>query len=282
MSEPETCQKLDAKQGEEALEERMNRIKHKIIVMSGKGGVGKSTVSVNLAAALAEMGLKAGLLDVDIHGPSVPKMLQLEDQGIHGDEGDLIPLEPTPNLKVMSIGLLLREPREAMICRGPMKTNIIRQFLRDVSWGDLDCLVVDCPPGTGDEPMSVVQLIGHVDGAVIVTTPQDLAIIDVRRSVIFCNRLQVEILGIVENMSGYTCPHCGELLDLFGSGGGLILAQDIKAPLLGAIPFDNQIVQSGDTGVPFVLADPESETTKIMNRAAQTVCKALQMKQRAA
>lgn len=245
------------------LEAKLCRIKHKIVVLSGKGGVGKSTVAVNLATALALNGLRVGLLDVDIHGPSIPTMLGLEGEILKGNEGDLPPLE-LGGMKIMSIGFLLRNPDDAIIWRGPMKMGVIKQFLTDVNWGDLDYLIVDTPPGTGDEPLSLCQLIGPLTGAVIVTTPQKVAAVDVRKSVSFCRRLKVPVLGIVENMSGFVCPKCGELTQILPEGGGHKIASDMNVTFLGAIPMDPALAHSGDSGKVFIYHFSETPTGKIM------------------
>ena len=200
----------DVSEDDRLLQDRMSHIRHKIVVLSGKGGVGKSTVAVNIAVGLMMSGKKVGLLDVDIHGPSVPTMLGLEKERAQGADGELIPVI-WENMKVMSLGFLLENQDHAVIWRGPMKMGVIKQFLKDVAWGDLDFLVVDSPPGTGDEPLSVCQLLGTVDGAVIVTTPQKVAAIDVRKSITFCRQLNVPVMGVVENMSGFACPKCGEV-----------------------------------------------------------------------
>ena len=192
------------------LQSRLCRIRHIVVVLSGKGGVGKSTVAVNLAVALKMLGKRVGLLDVDIHGPSIPTMLGLEGKTLQADGEDLIPFDLS-GMKVMSLGFLLPNPDEAVIWRGPMKIGVIKQFLKDVEWGELDYLIIDCPPGTGDEPLSVCQFIGKCDGAVVVTTPQKVAAIDVRKSINFCKQLQLPVLGVVENMSGFVCPKCGEI-----------------------------------------------------------------------
>lgn len=245
------------------LEARLCRINHKIAVLSGKGGVGKSTVAVNLATALALNGLRVGLLDIDIHGPSVPTMLGLEGQSLKGDPGGLFPVE-FGSLKVMSIGFLLQNPDDAVIWRGPMKMGVIKQFLSDVNWGDLDYLIIDLPPGTGDEPLSLCQLIQPLTGAVIVTTPQKVAAIDVRKSISFCHRLSVPVLGVVENMSGFVCPKCGEVTQILPEGGGRKIATDMKVPFLGAIPMDPGIAQSGDSGKVFIYHFSKTPTGKIM------------------
>jgi Mrp family chromosome partitioning ATPase len=237
------------------LQQRMAEIQHKLLVLSGKGGVGKSTVAVNLAVALAKADREVGVLDVDIHGPSVPKLVGLEGQPVHSDGRALLPARVADNLAVMSIGFLLTSKADAVIWRGPLKYNVIRQFLKDVAWGRLDYLVIDCPPGTGDEPLSVAQLAGPNAEAIIVTTPQELSVSDVRRCVTFCRQVNLPILGILENMSGFVCPQCGARVDLFKVGGGETLARETNVPFLGRIPLDPKIVVSGDSGVPFADGD---------------------------
>jgi len=238
-------------EADKAVQRSMSRIRYKVLVLSGKGGVGKSTVAANLAMALATSGKKVGLLDVDIHGPSIPKMMGLESAQPAAGGGAIRPVLAGPNLSVMSMGFLLQNATDAVVWRGPIKAGLIRQFLSEVAWGDLDVLVVDCPPGTGDEPLSVAQMLGAGTAAVVVTTPQAMAIADVRRSVTFCQKLQLRVLGIVENMSGFVCPHCSKSTNLFGTGGGEALAREMKVNFLGGIPLDAQIVESGDTGKPF-------------------------------
>lgn len=245
------------------LQARLCRIRHKIVVLSGKGGVGKSTVAVNLATALALHGLRVGLLDMDIHGPSVPTMLGLEGESLKGNPGELFPVE-FGGLKVMSLGFLLHNPDDAVIWRGPMKMGVIKQFLTDVNWGDLDDLIIDAPPGTGDEPLSLCQLIQPLDGAVIVTTPQKIAAIDVRKSISFCRQVNVPVLGVVENMSGFVCPRCGELTQILPEGGGRKIASDMKVPFLGAIPMDPALARSGDSGRVFIHHFSETVTGKIL------------------
>lgn len=252
---------LDAFLEQESLDERMNLIRHKIIVMSGKGGVGKSTVAANLAVSLALAGKKVGLLDVDIHGPSIPKMMHLNDARVEIEQGAILPIEKG-GIKVMSIGFLLENRDAAVIWRGPMKMGVIKQFLKDVKWGELDFLIVDSPPGTGDEPLSVCQLLKNADGAVIVTTPQDVATADVRKSINFCRQLSMPILGVVENMSGFACPKCGEVTDIFKSGGGELMASEMKATFLGRIPIDPAIGRSCDDGTPFIYHHNRTETAK--------------------
>ncbi len=254
----ESPEQFEARQ---ALTARMCRIKHKIIVLSGKGGVGKSTVAVNLAAAIAERGKTVGILDIDVHGPSVPKLLNIENVPLSSTEDTLMPVIAGPRLKAMSIGLLLRGQDDAVIWRGPMKHGLIQQFLRDVEWGDLDYLVVDSPPGTGDEPLSIVDLIDNPDGAIIVTTPQQVSVQDVRRSISFCRQVSLPVIGVIENMSGFTCPTCGSHFDIFGSGGGRDMAESLGVKFLGAIPIDQEVVTSGESGMPMVRGWPQSTTT---------------------
>jgi len=246
------------------LQSRLCRIRHKVIVLSGKGGVGKSTVAVNLATALMLSGKRVGLLDVDIHGPSVPTMLGLERESVHGCEDGLLPIE-LGDMKVMSLGFLLRNQDDAVIWRGPMKMGVIKQLLKDVVWGDLDYLIIDSPPGTGDEPLSVCQLIGALDGAVIVTTPQKVAAVDVRKSITFCRQLHVPVLGVVENMSGFVCPKCGEVTQILPSGGGKRIAEDMNVPFLGAIPMDPKIAESCDSGRALLGRDSTSALALAMN-----------------
>ncbi|MFC1474817.1 P-loop NTPase, partial [bacterium] len=236
----------------------LGRIRHKVIVMSCKGGVGKSTVAVNLALSLAMTGKKVGLLDVDLHGPSVPKMLGME-KTIMKNAGHLIMAADYENLlKVVSLGFMLKHRDDAVIWRGPSKIAVMQQFLRDVEWGTLDYLIIDAPPGTGDEPLTICQLIPDIDGAVIVTTPQDVALADVRKSVTFCRKIELPVLGVVENMSNPNCPHCGEEVEMFGTGGGEKMAADMDVPFMGRIPLTHEILLSGDMGKPFVHADPGS------------------------
>jgi len=236
----------------DALQKNLARIGLKIVVMSGKGGVGKSTVAVNLAASLAAAGLRTGLLDVDIHGPSVPRMLSLAGAKPHVEPGLIEPIPWSRNLWVMSLGFFLDEPEQPVIWRGAVKIGMIRRFLEEVSWGDLDVLVVDCPPGTGDEPLTVLQFLGPEAFALIVTTPQALAVDDVRRSVGFCREMGVPVLGIVENQSGHACSNCGHVQPVFTPGGGKKLAAEAGVPFLGEVPMDPEIARSGDEGYVFV------------------------------
>ena len=244
------CDSGAREEEERRLQERMRQIGRKLIVLSGKGGVGKSTVAANLAVALA-VNHKVGLLDVDFHGPSIPRLMGIGEALAESDGTALIPVRVGENLSVMSIGFLLRDAAEAVIWRGPIKFGVTRQFLSDVAWGPLDFLIVDCPPGTGDEPLSVAQLLGGSAAGVVVTTPQELAVSDVRRCITFCREVGLPVAGIVENMSGFECPQCQAVFNLFGKGGGESLAREMGVPFLGAIPIDPSVVSGGDSGTPF-------------------------------
>jgi Mrp family chromosome partitioning ATPase/predicted Fe-Mo cluster-binding NifX family protein len=245
----------------------MGNIQHKYLVLSGKGGVGKSSIAVNLAVWLAEKNRNVGLLDIDIHGPSVPKLLNLGNPVVKADGDGIIPVSYGDRLKVMSIGFLLQNDKDALIWRGPMKHNVIKQFVDDVCWGELDYLVVDCPPGTGDEPLSIVQTSGKIDGAIIVTTPQQLAIVDVKKCITFCRQLNLPVLGVVENMSGFVCPNCGKRADVFGCDGGKQMAEDFGVTFLGSIPMDGDLASACDSGKPFIDAHNESPTAQAIAAA---------------
>lgn len=253
------------------LDQKLGAIKHRIVVMSGKGGVGKSTVAANLAVALAAAGHKVGILDGDVHGPNMPKMLGLEGANPESGPEGLIPLEAYPNLRVMSMAFLLPNSDTPVAWRGPMKHTLFQQFLTDVEWGELDYLVVDLPPGTGDEPMSIAQILGAPLWAVIVTTPQDVALLDSRKSVVFAQSLEINVLGIIENMSGLICPHCREKIDLFKTGGGEKASRDFSVPFLGAIPLDPKVVLAGDAGIPMLSFDSDSEIATVFKDLATKV-----------
>jgi ATP-binding protein involved in chromosome partitioning len=237
------------------------RIKNRILVFSGKGGVGKSTVAANLALAISLRGKTVGALDVDIHGPNLAKMLGVEDKEMDISAGRITPVQVNENLKLVSMSFLLQNPDLPVIWRGPMKMKVIQQFLGDVDWGDLDWLIIDSPPGTGDEPLSVAQLI-PATGAIIVTTPQEVSVLDSRKAVFFARKLNLRILGIIENMSGMVCPHCGQPIDLFKVGGGERAAVDLGVPFLGRIPVDPRIVTSGDEGKPLSDGQEDSEAAR--------------------
>ncbi|KAA0000207.1 MAG: Mrp/NBP35 family ATP-binding protein [Thermoplasmata archaeon] len=234
------------------IKENLKNVKHKIAILSGKGGVGKTTVAVNLAYALAMKKYETGLLDADIHGPNVPKMLGIEHESVYGDEQGMEPIKAAPHLKVISLAFMLGKDMP-VIWRGPLKMTAIKQFIGEVKWGNLDFLIIDLPPGTGDEPLSIAQLIRG--DAIIVTTPQDVALLDSRRAVNFARQLGMKVLGIIENMSGFRCPHCGREINLFKVGGGETAAKEMEIDFLGRIPIDEKVVVSGDAGIPFVKED---------------------------
>ncbi len=250
---------------ETLLKKRMGMIKKKYLVMSGKGGVGKSTISVNLATGLALEGLKVGLLDTDIHGPSIPTMLNLHDVTIEHTSRGIKPVETLGgNLKVISVAFFLENSEDAVIWRGPAKMGAIKQFLEDVDWGELDCLIIDSPPGTGDEPLSVVQLIEDVDGAIVITTPQQVATADVKRSITFCNQMKLPVFGVIENMSGFKCPNCDEVVHIFDQGGGKALCDEMKLPFLGKIPIDPDVVRASDKGKPYIYHHNNNAGAKVI------------------
>jgi ATP-binding protein involved in chromosome partitioning len=240
----------------------LSKIKHKIIVLSGKGGVGKSTVSANLALALSEKGYNVGLLDSDFHGPSIPKILGIENKKPAPTATGFDPISVSPSLKVMSIGLLLEDNDSPVIWRGPLKMGVAKQFIGDVNWGELDYLIIDLPPGTGDEPLSIAQIIPNSDGAVIVTTPQDVALVSVRKSINFVKKMNMPVIGIIENMSGFICPHCKKSVNIFKTGGGLKAARELQISFLGKIPIDPKIVLTGDSGEPFLDKNASSDAGK--------------------
>ena len=253
--------------------ERLKHIKHKIFVMSGKGGVGKSSVTVNLAAALAEKGYRVGILDVDMHGPSVPNLLGL-GSGIEMDEtNSMIPAAYSERLHVISMDSFLQDRDQAILWRGPKKSSAIRQFLSDVGWGELDFLVIDSPPGTGDEHMTVLKTIPDAE-CVVVTTPQEISLADVRKAINFLQHAESTVLGVVENMSGLECPHCHKEIDLFKKGGGEELARQYDIPFLGASPLDPATVVAADQGKPVVLLDHDGPARRAFLALAEAVADA--------
>ncbi|MCP4105640.1 MAG: Mrp/NBP35 family ATP-binding protein [Desulfobacteraceae bacterium] len=244
-----------------AVKGSLEKIKNKFIVMSGKGGVGKTSTSVNLAITLAGKGYKVGIIDVDIHGPDVPRMLGIKGMlGVNANQ-KLTPMNYSENLAAVSLDSLSAGKDDAIIWRGPIKHSVIRQFIGDVEWGNLDYLIIDSPPGTGDEPLTVAQTIQDAK-AVIVTTPQEVALGDVRKSINFCKTVNMEVFGLVENMSGFTCPHCAKEVDLFGTGGGERTAESMGVNFLGRIPFDSNVVLCGDSGISFQEKYTDSPVTK--------------------
>ena len=276
MSNAKKCGHDSCEHGKEvdpqdlAIQESLSLIKHKFLVMSGKGGVGKSSVSANLAVALSKKGAKVGLMDVDLHGPDIPRMLGLK--GLLGISADnrMVPKAYSDNLKVVSIESLAQDQDEAVIWRGPLKMHVIRQFISDVHWERLDYLIIDSPPGTGDEPLSIAQTIPGAK-AIIVTTPQEISLADIRKSISFCRTVKMPILGLIENMSGFLCPHCGQSVELFGTGGGFKTALAMNVPFLGRIPFDPKLVQCGDAGESYMGKYPDSETTQAFNEVVERI-----------
>ncbi|MFO7884519.1 MAG: Mrp/NBP35 family ATP-binding protein [Desulfobacteraceae bacterium] len=267
-------QKMMEQQQEEMISSCLSRIKNKIFVLSGKGGVGKSSVSANLAATLAKKGFKTGLMDVDLHGPSIAQMFGMTELLDVNQNKQLIPKQGADNLKIVSIQALMQDKNQAIIWRGPAKTGMIKQFISSVDWGDLDFLIIDAPPGTGDEPISVVQMIKDAK-ALVVTTPQEVALADVRKSISFCRTVKIETLGIIENMGPFECPHCGKTIELFKSGGGEKTARAERLNFLGSIPFDLDVVISGDEGSPIVLEKPDSNFSKAFDKIVDKISKLL-------
>jgi Mrp family chromosome partitioning ATPase len=258
----------------EAITQRMSTIKHKILVLSGKGGVGKSSFSAQLSFALAATEAQVGLLDIDICGPSIPKIVGLEGEQIHSSGAGWSPVY-AQDIAVMSVGFLLSHPDEAIIWRGPRKNGLIKQFLRDVDWGELDYLVVDTPPGTSDEHLSITQYLkaSNVDGAVLITTPQEVALADVRKEIGFCKKVGLPIIGVVENMSGFVCPKCKTETKIFAAttGGGEKMARDFGVPFLGSIPLDPLLARSCDEGQSFLERCPQSPAAQAFNSVFQKI-----------
>ena len=262
------------------VKENMRDVKHKIVVLSGKGGVGKTTVATNMAMSFAKRGLKSGVLDVDIYGPNVPKLLGLEGQHPHVEHSKLLPVEGPLGLRVMSMGFLLQHSDDAVAWRGPLVGKAIRQFLSDVKWGELDVIVVDLPPGTGDEILSILQSIPDIDGVIIVSTPQEVAVLDARRAIRLVEQMGVPILGIIENMSEFVCPHCGESYNLFGEGVTQKAAKEFGVKHLGSLPLDPRIISFSDKGTPFVVEDPESKAAKVFGAVVDQLSKAIGIKKK--
>jgi len=255
----------------EAIKENLKDVKNIVMVISGKGGVGKSTVASNLALVLAGKGKKIGLLDIDIHGPNLPKMLGVEKERMQSPyENRIEPVKISENLKLVSMAFLLPEEDQAVIWRGPLKMKIIQQFLSDIQWGKLDWLVVDAPPGTGDEPLSMAQLV-PASSAIVVTTPQEISILDVKKSIDFVKKLNIKLLGIIENMSGFKCPHCGKEISLFKKGGGKKLSVEMRIPFLGSIPLDPNLVDSADRGILYVEKFPDAPATRALKGIADKI-----------
>jgi len=284
MHQPEESDKSEMQLRKEKFEEQekrikawMSKIRYKVIVLSGKGGVGKSTITTNLASALAQRAHsdRVGILDADITGPSIPKMLSARKQRLNAGPPGIFPAIGPLGMKIVSMDFFLERDETPVIWRGPLRSAAIRQFLADVVWGELDYLIVDLPPGTGDEALSVIQLIPHIDGAIIVTIPSEVSQIVVKKAVAFARELDVRIIGLVENMSGFVCPNCGALTEIFMAGGGEKIAKDLDVPLLGKIPLDRRISESSDAGVPLVLKSPDSHAAKAFMDIVEKVDRSL-------
>jgi ATP-binding protein involved in chromosome partitioning len=267
MSTPENTSptaifRKQVREQQQILRYRMSKIKHKIAVISGKGGVGKSTVTVNLAVAFALHGNRVGILDADIHGPSVPRLLGLTGQRLKVEPPGAFPVTGPLGIKVISIDFFLPEEKLPTIWRGPLKMTAIRQFLSDIVWGELDILFIDLPPGTGDEPLSIAQLLPEMDGVIIVTMPSELSRAVVKKAITFAQRLGMPIMGVIENMSGFVCPKCGAKIDIFQSGGGKKMAEEAGVPFLGSIPIDPEVSGDSDKGSTFVIEHADSPAAK--------------------
>jgi ATP-binding protein involved in chromosome partitioning len=270
---PKNPKQVQAEQ-DAAVKSSLDKIKNKMIVMSGKGGVGKTSTSVNLSMALANKGHNVGIMDVDLHGPDVPRMLGITGMPEVNTNKKLNPMSVSENLKAISIESFTPSKDDAIIWRGPLKFSAIQQFIADVDWGALDFLIIDSPPGTGDEPLTVAQTI-HDAKAVIVTTPQEVALADVRKSINFCKAVKMKIFGLIENMSGFSCPHCGEMIELFGYGGGERTAKEMGIQFLGRIPFDPRVVACGDSGACYQELHTDSLVTKAFADVADKLAQLL-------
>ncbi len=253
------------------VQDNLKEVKHTLVVMSGKGGVGKSTVAANLALSLSVRGKSVGLLDCDIHGPSIPKLLGIESATPEASQEGIQPIVVPPRLKVMSMAFLLPSTDSPVIWRGPVKMKVLKDFLGQVKWAELDYLIIDLPPGTGDEPLSIAQLIPDVEGVIIVTTPQDVALLSVRKSITFARTLNMPVLGIIENMSGFVCPHCSQKVNIFGFGGGERAARELHIPFLGRIPLDITIVESGERGKPFAISGEDNPCVQAFHAIVKNI-----------
>ncbi|MCK5833088.1 Mrp/NBP35 family ATP-binding protein [bacterium] len=253
----------------------MSEVKHKLLILSGKGGVGKSTVATNLAYGLAALNNKVGLLDIDIHGPSIGKMTGIENEKLFSNEKGLIEPIEKYGVKIITMASLLQEPDAPVIWRGPMKMKAIDQFLSEVDWGELDFLIIDSPPGTGDEPLSIIQRLPDMDGAIIVTTPQNVALLDARRTITFSRQLNVPVLGIIENMSGFVCPYCNKISEIFKVGGGEKAAKEMEVDLLGKLPLEPKIMAASDDGKPFIAEKNDSISIEVMKKIIENILEIL-------
>ena len=283
-SKPKRASEVSTHSGKQAYDEeseslklKMTKIKHKIAIISGKGGVGKSTVTVNLAMAFATHGYvnSVGVLDADITGPCIPKILGVKGQKLQVGPPGIFPAAGPLGIRVVSMDFLLPSDETPVIWRGPLKMRAIQQFLSDIAWGELDFLFIDLPPGTGDEPLSVMQLLPEMDGVVIVTIPSEVSQIVVKKAVTFAKQLNIPVIGIIENMSGFICPKCAEQVDIFKAGGGQKIAEDLAVPYLGKIPIDPEICRDSDKGSPFIIEHPNSPASKAFMEIVKVVEKFL-------
>ena len=267
MTEKKTDENASCQQvphNDDALRSTLSQITHTIMILSGKGGVGKSAVAVSLATLLAARGHAVGLLDIDFHGPSVPTMLGVHEKRLQATDAVLYPIE-MGTLKIVSLGLILDQRSDAVIWRGPMKAGVIRQLLENVAWGALDYLIMDFPPGTGDEALSACQLVTDADGGIIVTTPQEVSLSDCRRCISFCRKLALPVIGVVENMNGFVCPHCGTTSNIFSTGGGKAMAEQEAVPYLGSIPLDPAFMHACDDGRVFADGDVHESVQRLFS-----------------
>lgn len=262
---------LERAEQDKMIEANLARVGRKILVMSGKGGVGKSTVASYIALLLSAKGYRIGLLDVDLHGPTIPRLMNVQGGLDMPEKGVVRPYRFSEKLSIVSLEMVLGDKDSAVIWRGPLKISAIRQFISDIEWGDLDFLIVDSPPGTGDEPLTIAQTIPDAE-ALIVTTPQEVSLADVRKSINFCRQVNMKIIGVVENMDGFVCPHCGEKVYIFGSGGGKRMADQMEVPLIGEIPLDTKMVEMGDKGRLDILMEKEDlEINKAYNQIVDRI-----------
>lgn len=266
------------KKQKETLKLRMKKIKHKVAVISGKGGVGKSFVTGNIALIFAKKGYKVGILDADLHGPSIPKILGVRGNKLEADSSGILPVLGPLNVKIVSIDFLLPKDETPVIWRGPLKMNAIRQFLSEVAWGELDVLFIDLPPGTGDEPLNIIKLLPEMNGVIVVTIPSELSQLIVKKSIEFAKELNISVIGVIENMSGFTCPNCGFQIDLFKSGGGEKIAKELNVPFLGRIPLDVEVTQSSDEGKPLIMKNLNSKALKSLINIANKIEESLKEK----
>ena len=272
VNEPTPKSPVDFKLSTE--DESVKNIGNVIVVMSGKGGVGKSTVSANLAVELSTRGYQVGLVDADMHGPDIPQMLGLvDDKPVMDENKKIIPVSYSNNLKVISIEYFLPSRDTPVIWRGALKHKMIQQFIKDMAWGKLDFLIFDLPPGTGDEPLSIVQIIPKITGFVVVGTPQEVAMIDVKKAINFAKQLNTPVIGLIENMSGFICPHCGKTTYIFKKGTGEKVSKEFGINFLGSIPLEASVVEDGDDGTPMILSHPESDSSKSFKTVVDNVLK---------